>query len=527
MNDNKEHLNKIVTGGLVLTASSFVAKFLSALYKIPFQNLTGDEGFYVYQQVYPLYGLAVAFSLTGLPAFVSKVVSEADDEQTMQKNLQELNTWFMALGFGAFILLQFGANWLAGAMGDLNLASVIQTVSYFFLFLPFLSLVRGYFQAQSNMLPTSISQVSEQLIRVLILLGVALAFPSTSWSVYQMGSKAYHSAWVSALAGSIVLLIYLKKENKITAYLKALKPRWSAAMGKRLLSEGFLLMAVSSLMILLQFIDSFTVFNGLMAAGFSSDFSMTMKGVYDRGQPLIQLGLVVGMGFSMTSLPLLRKWALKGRWREWTENAASVIRITVLLASAASIGLAAVMPWMNFTLFTDFEGTQTLQILVLSVFLASFIYCMHMILQSTDQADSSLLILLVGLAFKVLMNQLAVRNIGIMGSSLVTVFSLIIISVFMMQQLDKRVWKSVLQNKFILKLIFLLTGMYALVWGSIRLTQQILPIAGRGGALILTLLGVAIGATFFIAGVIWLDVLDENERKQLPLSKVFNKMKRK
>lgn len=527
MNDNKKHLNKIVTGGLVLTASSFVAKFLSAMYKIPFQNFTGDEGFYVYQQIYPLYGLAVAFSLTGLPAFVSKVVSEAEDERTLHQSMQELNTWFMTLSFGAFLLLQLGGNWLAGAMGDPNLSEVIQPVSYFFLFLPFLSLVRGYFQGQSNMLPTSISQVAEQLVRVLLLLGVAFLFTQNSWSVYEMGRNAYHSAWISALVGSIVLLLYLKKENKIKNYLNALKPRWSGAMGKRLLVEGLLLMAVSSLMILLQFIDSFTVFNGLMAAGFSSDFAMTMKGIYDRGQPLVQLGLVVGMGFSMTSLPLLRKWALEERWREWTENAASVIRITVLLSSAASVGLVAVMPWMNFTLFTDFEGTQTLQVLMIGVFLASFIYCVHMVLQSTNQSDGSLLVLLVGLAFKITMNQLAVRNMGIMGSSLVTVFSLVIISILMMQQLEKSVWKKVVQNKFILKLIFLLGGMYGIVWGSITLIERILPISSRGGSLILTLVGVLIGAAFFVIGAIWLDVLEGNELAQLPLPKFMNKMKRK
>ena len=527
MNNNKKQFNKIVTGGLILTASSFIAKFLSALYKIPFQNLTGDAGFYVYQQVYPLYGLAIAFSLTGLPAFVSKVISEADDEQTLHRSLQELNTWFMAIGFGVFIALQFGASHLAGMMGDLQLTEVIRTVSYFFLFLPFLSLVRGYFQAQSKMLPTGLSQVSEQIIRVAILLGVAIMFPGNSWSVYEMGSRAYHSAWISALVGSIVLLLYLNKEHKVSDYLKALKPRWSAAMGKRLLSEGFLLMAVSSLMILFQFIDSFTVFNGLMDAGFPRDFSMAMKGVYDRGQPLVQLGLVVGMGFSMTSLPLLRKWALKGQWREWTENAASVIRMTVLLASAASVGLAAVMPWMNYTLFTDFEGTQALQILVMSVFLASFIYCLHMILQSTNQPDKGFLLLLIGLFFKLLVNQFVVRHMGIVGSSIVTVFSLLIISVFMMQQIEKNVWEHVLHNKFLVKLIFLLGGMYGFVWGVGEILPQFLPLTGRGGSLLLTLAGVSVGGAFFILGAIGLDVLEDNEFSQLPLPRFLKNIKRK
>ena len=69
--DNKQiSLDKMIKGGLMLTVSSFIVKLLSALYKVPFQNLTGDAGFYVYQQVYPLYGLAGAFTLQGLPTFI-------------------------------------------------------------------------------------------------------------------------------------------------------------------------------------------------------------------------------------------------------------------------------------------------------------------------------------------------------------------------------------------------------------------------------------------------------------------------
>ena len=98
-------------------------------------------------------------------------------------------------------------------MGDGQLASSIQTVSFFYLFLPFLSLIRGYFQGRADMMPTSLSQVTEQVVRVVILLGAALLFSKQPGSVYNMGANAYHSAWLSALAATIVLLIYLKKET--------------------------------------------------------------------------------------------------------------------------------------------------------------------------------------------------------------------------------------------------------------------------------------------------------------------------
>ena len=528
MEDKNKPLNNIVKGGLLLTASAFIAKLLSAMYKVPFQNLTGDEGFYVYQQIYPIYGLAATFSLTGLPAFVSKVVSEAPDDESLNHKMQELNTWFSVIGLSLFLSLQFGAGMLASAMGDPNLAMVIRSISTFFLFMPVLALIRGYFQGQSNMLPTSSSQVIEQIVRVLILLGTALLYIQNTWSVYDMGAWAYQSAWISALSGSLVLIYYLKRNHQLLNYLQSLKPRWSWMMGRRLLSEGLLLVAVSSIMNILQFIDSFTVFNGLVTAGYSNEMAMTLKGIYDRGQPLIQLGLVVGMGFSMTSLPILRKWSMANNWDEWTENAASVIKITLILSSAASIGLAAVMPWMNHTLFTDQAGTETLQMLALSIFLGSLIYAVHMVLQSTNHAgNSSLLILLAGLGFKAITNQLAVRTMGIIGSSIVTFLSLSIICLLMVQMIPRAVWAKVFQNKFIVKIIGLLAGMYGVVWGAITFLQQITSISGRTGSLFLTLFGVGMGVLFFVGGAIWFNLLDENELEQLPLSKTFQKLKRK
>lgn len=527
MDRKEKQLNSIVAGGLLLTLSSFISKFLSAIYKIPFQNLTGDEGFYVYQQVYPLYGLAVALTMTGLPIFVSKVISETTNEIEIKERMQELHTWFVLIGVTFFMLLQLGAGVIASGMGDVGLVPVIQVVSYFFLFSPILALVRGYFQGQTNMMPTSISQVIEQIVRVGILLWVAFSFGSSSWSFYDMGKMAYHSAWISAAVGVVTLFYFVNKYKEMNVFKSIFKLRLSTLMGKRILTEGVLLVAVGSLMVLLQFIDSFTVYNGLIEAGFTDQLAMSVKGVYDRGQPLVQLGMVVGISFSMTSLPILRKRAVEKKWTSWAEEAGSIIKLTTLLSGAASIGLASVMPWMNETLFTDRNGTDVLQVMMLSIFWVSFIYCVHTVLQSSGEADYSLLALLAGLAFKWIMNQLAVRHLGLMGSSLVTVLSLVIIAILMVLFMDKAIFKKVLENKFLLKWLFLLTALYGSVTFGLTGIENVLGITGRVNSLILTLVGVVIGVIVFGGGGILLDVLTEDELEQLPLPRALKGKKRK
>ncbi|MDK6814906.1 oligosaccharide flippase family protein, partial [Corynebacterium sp. UMB6689] len=62
-------------GASLLTLAGIIAKILSAVYRVPFQNLVGDTGFYVYQQVYPIYGIGMTFALSGLPNYVGKQIS--------------------------------------------------------------------------------------------------------------------------------------------------------------------------------------------------------------------------------------------------------------------------------------------------------------------------------------------------------------------------------------------------------------------------------------------------------------------
>ncbi len=59
-------------GAIILTIASFVTKVLSAFYRIPYQNIAGDVGFYIYQQIYPFYGFCLILATYGFPIIISK-----------------------------------------------------------------------------------------------------------------------------------------------------------------------------------------------------------------------------------------------------------------------------------------------------------------------------------------------------------------------------------------------------------------------------------------------------------------------
>lgn len=117
-------------GALILTLASLLSKLLSAVYRVPFQNMVGDEGFYIFQQAYPFYGISMTLSLTAAPLFISKVVAEYNGDYNAQRWFLERSKRYLGvLGFVLFIALFIAAPWLANTMGDPSLTGIIRVTS--------------------------------------------------------------------------------------------------------------------------------------------------------------------------------------------------------------------------------------------------------------------------------------------------------------------------------------------------------------------------------------------------------------
>ncbi|MDN8848315.1 oligosaccharide flippase family protein, partial [Staphylococcus aureus] len=92
-----------------------VVKVLSAIYRVPYQNILGDEGLYAYQQVYPIVALGVILTMNAIPSAVTQIFgSEGNLKQYMHvmMRIQLISTVF-------FLILLLCAKWVALLMGDI------------------------------------------------------------------------------------------------------------------------------------------------------------------------------------------------------------------------------------------------------------------------------------------------------------------------------------------------------------------------------------------------------------------------
>ncbi|GGA70938.1 putative polysaccharide biosynthesis protein [Ornithinibacillus halotolerans] len=413
--------NKFVQGALILTLAGLISKILSAGYRIPLQNLTGDIGFYIYQQVYPILGIALVLSIYGFPTAISKLVAEKEELSIKYFVFPIWIILFVISSLSAILLFVY-AEEIALYIGDSRLISAYQLASIVLLIIPFTTLLRGIFQGKSQMKPLAYSQIGEQLIRVSIIIAIAIGVANYGLDVYWIGTYAGIASIIGALVASLILVIFLRKTKYLSNFKEPIPWKYYV---KTIVSYGIIASLSHLILLIIQFADSFTVVPGLIEKGLSIEEAMEQKGVFDRGQPLIQIGAVVGSSFGLALIPSLAKGNIPKKFSTFNEDIVSSIKISFYLAWGASVGLVYLFPHINILLYQDSQGTQALTILMVAVFLSAIVITASSILQGVGHIKWTAVFILLAFALKWLLNHLLVPHFGIIGSSIGTVISLL------------------------------------------------------------------------------------------------------
>lgn len=519
----QKEMQEMLRAAFILSIASFIVKLLSAFYRVPYQNLVGDEGFYVYQQVYPLYGLAMTLSLTGLPLFLSKIKQEK--KELIDQN-EQLKAFFPLVFYSSFVLfisLFFGAKGVALLMHDLSLTPLIRLVSFMYLLTPFLSFLRGNFQGIPWMTPTALSQIGEQFLRVTIILMSAFCFYALTIDVYQTAYLAYLG---SLLGGGCAFFILKKENNRATLFALHIDKSWFSwpqkktylPLLKRLSIEGGLVFIYSGLLLLYQLLDSFLVKSALEKGGWTEVEAKIQKGIFDRGQPLVQLGLVVALALSSTFLPMLTKQKTHQKERLFAQYSLMYLRLTTTLALAATIGLIGLLPFINYTLFKDTQANLVLSTFLCSIFLFAIIQSFVNIYQSKNQFILPLKGAFLGLSIKGLITFCLTPLFGTLGTSLATISGLCVTYGYLYYK-STPFLKGYYHYYGFFKKLSLSLGTMGVSLFLFRLLFLPFALQSRLFSLGLSIIGVCVGGGVFLVVMIRLHLFTIREWLLLPYGK--------
>ncbi|WP_390410303.1 polysaccharide biosynthesis protein [Lacticaseibacillus jixiensis] len=510
-------MKHLMQGAWMLSLAALIAKVLSAVYRVPLQNLVGDTGFYVYQQVYPIYGIGMTFALSGFPVYISKLVAQArqpDAQAVVAHRSIVLLTWLSLVMFAG---LYGFAPTIAWAMADRGLTPLIQMVAFMFLVMPVLATGRGYFQGTFDMSKTAISQVVEQVIRVAVILVAAIMATRWHWPVYRMGTVAMSGAIFGGIAAAVTIFPAFHPILKRRFAWPGFGAYWQLL--RRFVTEGGNIALFAAMLIILQLVDSFTVTRGLVNSGVTEAAARSLKGVYDRGQPLVQLGLVVATALSATLLPSMTAALARGQRRRFKAVAAQLIRFNLALSMAATCGLIVLMPDINHLLFGDTSGDLALQCYVVAIALVAMINAYNAILQSRGQFSGTTRTLAIGFVVKLGSNQWLVTRFNTLGASISTVLALAVITVLLAHQVPSEIRRAADAGHFYGKLALCLAAMMA----AVALVAWVISGQSRLIAVITALIGVVVGVLVFIAGADLTALFSAKEVLNLPLGRRFLK----
>lgn len=249
--------NSFIEGTIVATMGILIVKIIGILYVIPFNAIIGETGGALYGYGYNIYQLFLSISSAGFPFAISKLTSEyyalgkkSAIRDTYNVSLKIISVISIIMFIILFVFapsigrLIIGSS-LGGNSSD-DIAFVIRAVSFAILVIPFLSVTKGLLQGYKYITPYSVSQVIEQVVRVIIVLvGSLICIKILNLPLrYAIGVSM-----LGAFFGGLVAFIYLRSKIKKSNLLEVDDEEKSSLISKKEIAKKIFMYSIPFILI--------------------------------------------------------------------------------------------------------------------------------------------------------------------------------------------------------------------------------------------------------------------------------------
>ncbi|ACO84748.1 putative polysaccharide biosynthesis protein [Clostridium botulinum] len=501
----------LIKGTFILGVAGIIAKFLGLFFRWPLQMLIGDEGIGYYQMSYPLYMFFIA-AASGIPVAVSKLVSERNavrDEGGIISVLKEAMIFMFIMGMGfTIILLLFSKDIIRFLKWDTRSYYSLIGISLAPLFISIMSVFRGFFQGMQNMNYTAISQLIEQLGRVIF--GVGLAYILLPKGIeYSAGGAAIGAAAGGLLGGIYLFLKYLgvKKEFRVKKVKRNFK------IMNTILYTAIPISIGSAVGTIMSLIDSALVPQKLLEAGFTYKQSTILYGqLTGKAFTLVNVPLTLSVSLCAALVPIIAEDYILNRKMAVLKKVELAIKISMVIAIPSCLGLNFMAkPILNLIFPGQEAGYEILKHLALSIPFIVLCQTSTAILQGIGRYIRPIINLCIGCILKIVITLILVpmNNINIYGAVIGTIAGYVISAILNMMSLKRSLNISINYYEIMIKPLIASTIMIIAVV-FIYFYAYNYTISSKIACLIAVFLGMII--YFIIIGLI--GILDYNYIKR-------------
>ena len=343
----------LVKGAAVLAAAGLLVKFLGAFFRIPLANMIGSVGMANYTPGYSLYNFLLVFSTTGLPVAISKMVSERQvmgQYREAEKVFRLSRTLMFMLGIAGFCVAYFFAGAIADAFNVPGSELAMKATAPALILVPLMASYRGYFQGMNEMGPTAVSQVVEQLFRVVCGLALAVFLMNTTliaadFTPQQRGAAGgCFGASAGAFGGLIaVVIIYLRARRGIKEKVRkdeTGETARSSELIKKILMIAIPITVGTSIMPIMNLIDASVVATRLSDSGLGRIAAEDLYGqLTGFASPIVNFPHILIQAIVLSLVPLVAAAYRKKDTEDLHKNLVLGFRLAMIIGIPCAVGL--------------------------------------------------------------------------------------------------------------------------------------------------------------------------------------------
>ncbi len=523
MADNKGQ--NYLHGAAILTAGVLIMKVLGFIYKVPIGNIIGDDGYSMFLATYNVYNVFLTLATAGLPIALSRLISEANAEgRPIQARRTFSVAWmsFFVIGLICTLIMfifpkQIAENILHNPPAEMSIKAMAPAV----LLVCLLSAYRGYCQGFGNMIPTTVGQVLEVLVKVVVGLILAAIFMKAGKGKAMGSAGAIFGVVAGSLAALVYMVIYKRKHYPEENPENPDIPESSGQIFSHFMRIGIPIALGSCALALLNLVDSSLCMGRLQkAAGYSLAEAQVLYGVYGKAQTLFNLPAAIITPLTISVVPAIASAIVRGEDDEATKISEDSMRIATVLCMPMGVGLAVLAKPIMKVIYpgSHVSGPVLLAIMGVAAFFVCIVLMENAILQASGKEVLPMYTMIAGGFIKIIVNWFLVADpeINIYGAPIGTLVSYVAMCImnfiFMCVVLDKNPRVRVI----LIRPLICSAAMGLGTWAVYGLAGRFIGLSGRLPMLLCMFLAMIAAIVIYLVTAIGTSSVTKEDMKLIP-----------
>lgn len=505
---------RMARGSSWLTLGNVGSRLLGAIYVVPWFYWLGSDQYQanaLFNMGYNFYALFLMISTAGIPAAFSKQtahynsLNEYATSCRLFKNALAVMAVFGAICSGVMYL---SAPWLASISGGgSDLIPVIRSLSVAVLIIPCMSIIRGYFQGQHDMMPYAISQLAEQVARIFyMLLATFFIMKVGSGKYVEAVVQSTFAAFLGAIASILVLLYFFQKNRVRMDYLVEHSANKVKLDTKELIletiREAIPFIIIGTGITIFKLVDQVTFVRTMQ--GFTTYSESQLQKLFSifSANPDKLTMVVIGLATSMasTGLPLITEATTLNRRDDLAKLISNNLQLFAFVMLPATFGMMVLAyPLNTFFYAPSHLGTQVLLVACIAGLFLGLYSMTSSMLQGMYENGSAIAYFVIGLLVKLLVQYPLIRVYEVYGPLFSTMIGFAVICGLNLWKLQKvSRFNAVLTFRRVVLIFLMSLGMTVLALVTRQILGIFLNTNSKMQSLVMILLVAAVGGGVYV-----------------------------